>query len=85
LEKDDQFVLTSKETTSGSINAKEKSFSFKECNKTKINGKILNISLPFRKHDSGRDQSVDYTFILQDNRINHCQEGHRVNFTFFED
>ncbi len=85
LEKDDQFVIALKETISnqdykraisGSLNTKEKSFSFKECNKTKIDGKLLNISLSFRKHDSGRDQSVDHTFILKDNRINHCQEGH---------
>jgi hypothetical protein len=85
LEKDDQFVIALKETISnqdykraisGSLSTKEKSFSFKECNKTKINGKLLNISLSFRKHDSGRDQSIDHTFILQDNKINHCQEGH---------
>jgi hypothetical protein len=37
---------------------------------------FLNILRSFRKHDSGRDQSVDHTFIFQDNRINHCQEGH---------
>ncbi len=85
LKKDDQFVIALKETISnqdykraisGSLSTKENSFSFKECNKTKINGKLLNISLSFRKHDSGRDQLIDHTFILQDNRINHCQEGH---------
>jgi hypothetical protein len=82
LEKDDQFMIALKETISnqnykrvisGSLNAKEKSFSFKECNKVKIIGKLLTY---IRKHDSGRDQSVDHTFIFQDNRINHCQEGH---------
>ena len=91
MEKDDQIVISLKETISdqdynrsisGLLNGKEKSFSFKEFIKAKINGKILNISLSFRKHDSGRDQSVDHTFILQDNRINHCQEGHWSNFTF---
>jgi hypothetical protein len=39
-------------------------------------GSCLNISPSLRKHDSGRDQSINHTFILQDNRINHCQEGH---------
>ncbi len=61
LEKDDQFVIALKETISnqdykgaisGSLNAKEKSFSFKEYNKTKINGKLLNISPSSRKDDS---------------------------------
>lgn len=57
LEKDDQIVISLKETISdqdynrsisGSLNGKEKNFSFKECNKAKINGKLLNISLSFR-------------------------------------
>ena len=62
LEKDDQFVISLKETISnqdykraisGSLNAKEKSFSFKDFIKAIISGKFLNISPSFRKHDSG--------------------------------
>jgi hypothetical protein len=50
LEKDDQFMIALKETISnqnykrvisGSLNAKEKSFSFNEFNKAKINGKLF--------------------------------------------
>lgn len=86
LAKDTQFVVAIKETISvtdhkravaGWMFPKEKSFKFKECMESKIEAKIINISLGFREVAPGKFESVDYVFCLnKDGRVGMVATGH---------
>jgi hypothetical protein len=86
LAKDTQFVVAIKETVSdtahkravaGWMFPKEGAFRFKECTESRVEGKIVNISLGFREISEGKYESVDYVFYLDNGgRVSMVATGH---------
>jgi hypothetical protein len=86
LAKDTQFVVAIKETVSamdqkravaGWMFPKDGGFRFKECTESRIEGRIVNISLGFRETAQGKFESVDYVFCLNsDGSVSMVATGH---------
>jgi hypothetical protein len=86
LAKDNQFVVAIKETISATDHKRavagwtfpeQRTFKFKECIESKVEGKIVNISLGFREIAQGKYESVDYVFFLNgEGKVGLVATGH---------